>query len=237
MSKKTGKNATRLNAKVDNIAVNSLKRKEEHRVRESHSESTGAEGRVGRSAVPYITLIAGLTFLLESQPQITRVWIEQYPPMWLLDATTLVGVIAIWIFARALLVAQVRAVSLGQGFRDDKTVEELISFALARTGACSLWAVLAGLMSITFESPPVGVRMTDAIGTYATVGLIIGLIFCSMKSYSVNRSSLRLLREKRNKLSNKYWLHVQVVMASCDSLVFLAVVSIIRRFAGRGSPS
>ena len=97
--------------------------------------------------VPWVVLIAATSILLLGVPGITRVWIEPSTPWWLPKGTLLVGIVSAWMFTRALLVAQIRAMSLGQSFRDDKAADELLSTAFARTGAASLWATLVGLIA------------------------------------------------------------------------------------------
>ncbi|GAB3980549.1 hypothetical protein GCM10029978_078910 [Actinoallomurus acanthiterrae] len=61
---------------------------------------------------PYIVLVAALSLFLLAWPDAERVWVASDPPWWLADVTTVLGVVAVWLFARALLVADLRATVL-----------------------------------------------------------------------------------------------------------------------------
>lgn len=178
--------------------------------------------------MPYVVLLASVSSFLEARPQVLRIWLDPHPPWWLADATILVGIIVVWVFARALIISQLRAMSLGEGFRDDRTVRELLDVALARTGIFALWATLLGFLSVAINPLPEGVKVTDAIGTYATLGAIIGLTLCVIKSYLVYRSSFKLLRRGET-ANHKYWVLAHISAMFCDLLVMLPMLLLVGR--------
>jgi hypothetical protein len=177
--------------------------------------------------------VAAISLFLMAKPQMVRVWIEPDAPWWLSSVTVLVGVVGTWLFARALLVAQLRAVSLGQGFREDKSVAELLSVALVRTATASLWAILMGLVSLSYTPIPDELAVTNALGTYITLGVLAGLLLCAVKSYSTYRSSLRLMR-KSGPSGLRHWIHAQIVISVCDLLFLLPVLALVVRLIDRG---
>ncbi|WP_433186733.1 hypothetical protein [Actinoallomurus sp. CA-150999] len=178
-----------------------------------------ADGNARRA--PYIVLVAALSLFLLAWPDAERIWVESDPPWWLADATTLVGGVAVWVFARALVVAELRAMSLKERFRDDATAGELLEVALARTGVTTLWATLLGFLSIARDPLPTGVKVTDAVGTYATVGAILGLALCSIRSYSVHRSSFRLLRGAGDR---RYWIRAHMSAMVFDVVILMVLL-------------
>ncbi|MCO6010350.1 hypothetical protein NE236_35840 [Actinoallomurus purpureus] len=189
-----------------------------------------ADGDARRA--PYIVLVAALSLFLLAWPDAERVWVESDPPWWLADATTLFGVVAVWVFARALVVAELRAMSLGEHFRDDATAGELLNVALARTGVAALWATLLGFLSIARDPLPAGVKATDAVGTYATVGAILGLALCSIKSYSVHRSSFRLLRGAGDR---RHWIRAHMSAMVCDVVILTLLLAPLGRLVHHGA--
>ena len=106
--------------------------------------------------------------------------------------------------------------SLGERFRDDATAGGLLDVALTRTGVATLWATLLGFLSIARDPLPTGVKVTDAVGAYATVGAILGLALCSIRSYSVHRSSFRLLRGAGDR---RHWIRAHMSAMVCDVVI------------------
>ncbi|WP_345430656.1 hypothetical protein [Actinoallomurus vinaceus] len=196
--------------------------------RDADAPAAGGDAR----RAPYIILVAALSLFLLTWPDAERVWIRSDPPWWLADATTVVGVVAVWVFARALIVAELRAMSLGGRFRDDATAGELLEVALARTGVAALWATLLGFLSIAQDPLPAGVKVTDAVGTYATVGAILGLALCSIKSYSVHRSSFRLLRGAGDR---RHWIRAHMSAMVCDAFILAVLLVPLGRLVHRAA--
>src|ERR1700722_5065201 len=116
------------------------------------STDSGPRRRKYNRPMPYIVVVAILSFLLLQNPRFTHPFVNPGGPLWLSRATLLIGVIVTWLFARALLAAQIRAVSLGEKFRQDKAVENLIAVAVSRIGLSSLWATIFGLLSLSYGS-------------------------------------------------------------------------------------
>src|ERR1700756_3635876 len=89
------------------------------------SADSGPKHRRYRRPMPYIIIFAMVSFLLLENPRFIHPFVNPGGPRWLSKATLITGVITTWLFARALLAAQIRAVSLGDKFRDDKAVDNL----------------------------------------------------------------------------------------------------------------
>jgi hypothetical protein len=135
-----------------------------------------------------------ISFLLLENQRFIHAFIDPGGPRWLSTVTLLIGVISTWLFARALLAAEIRAISLGEKFRDDKAVDNLITVALSRIGLFSLWATLVGLLSLSWGSVPDELTIINTLGAYVTLGALIGFALCVYESVMTYRSSLELMR-------------------------------------------
>ena len=188
----------------------------------------GPKHRSRHRSTPYIAIFVVTGFFVVYDPGLIHPFVTPKGPRWLSEATLLVGVIITCIFARALLAAEVRAVSLGEKFRDDKAVENLINAALLRIGLLSLWATLVGLISISLESVvPDELTIINDLGVYVTLGAVIGLVLCLYESALIYRSSLKLMWES-DMDTTKYVLLVKVP----DSIFMIPIVVIAFKLFG-----
>jgi hypothetical protein len=188
------------------------------------SPDSGPRHRRYRRPMPYIIIFAMLSFLLLENQQFVHAFINPGGPRWLSTATLLVGVVSTWLFARALLVAQIRAVSLGEKFRDDKTVDNLITVALSRIGLFSLWATLVGLLSLSWGPVPDELTVINTLGAYVTLGALIGFALCGYESVLTYRSSLQLMRASGGMADARYLVYAKAADSFCTIPVILAVI-------------
>ncbi|WP_433253033.1 hypothetical protein ACQPYK_08885 [Streptosporangium sp. CA-135522] len=179
---------------------------------------------------PYVILVAALSLLLLVNPAVPGVWMSPSPPWWLGDVTILVGLLSVWLFVRALLVSQLQAMTVSGEFGKDPITRNLLAAVLARTGVCALWATLMVFLLMGFKPIPAGAKVTDLVGTYATVGAIIGLAGCAVKSCAVQRESFRRMKAAGSDgMRNRIRAHV--VCAVCDLFVLGSVITVAGRLA------
>jgi hypothetical protein len=175
--------------------------------------------------MPYIIIFAMISFLLLENQKFIHAFISPGGPRWLSTATLLIGVISTWLFARALLVAQIRTISLGEKFRDDKAVDNLITVALSRIGLFSLWATLVGLLSLSWGSVPDELTIINTLGAYVTLGALIGFALCGYESVLTYRSSLELMRAS-GMAGAKYLIFAKAADSFCTVPVVLAAINL-----------
>lgn len=187
------------------------------------SPGSGPRHQRYRRPMPYIIIFAMISFLLLENQQFVHAFINPGGPRWLSTATLLVGVVSTWLFARALLVAQIRAISLGEKFRDDKTVDNLFTVALSRIGLFSLWATLVGLLSLSWGSVPDELTVINNLGAYVTLGALIGFALCGYESVLTYRSSLQLMRASGT-AGVKYLIYAKAADSFCTIPVILAAI-------------
>lgn len=170
-----------------------------------------------------LSVFAMISFLLLENQRFIHAFIDPGGPRWLSTVTLLIGVISVWLFARALLVAQIRTISLGEKFRDDKAVDKLITVALSRIGLFSLWATLVGLLSLSWGSVPDELTIMNTLGVYVTLGALIGFALCVYESVLTYRSSLELMRASRM-VDAKYLVYAKAADSFCMIPTVLAAV-------------
>jgi len=192
-------------------------------------DSSPTHRRFHRRPMPYIVIFAMISFVLLDDQQLIHPFVNPGGPRWLSRATLLVGVISTWLFARALLAAQIRAMSLGEKFRDDKAVDNLIAVALSRIGLFSLWATLVGLLSLSWGSVPDEVTIINTLGTYVTLGALIGFALCAYESVLTYRSSLELMRARGGMHSGMYLIRAKAADSFCTIPPALAAINLFHR--------
>jgi hypothetical protein len=169
--------------------------------------------------MPYITILTMTSFFLLEDPRFIHPFINPGGPRWLSEATLLMGVTVTCLFTRALVAAEIRAISLGGKFHDDKDIGKLINVALSRIGLLSLWATLVGLVGLSWGSVPDELTIINTLGAYVTLGALIGFALCLYESALIYRSSLEFMRESGID-GAKYTLYVKVP----DSVLMIPVV-------------
>jgi hypothetical protein len=191
------------------------------------SPNSGPRHRKCHRPMPYVAVLAMACLLVLGDPRFIHPFINPGGPRWLSATTLMIGVTSGWLFARALLIAQIRAMSLGEQLRDDKAVNDLIAVALSRIGLFSFWATLVGLASLSWGSVPDELSIMNTLSAYVTLGALTGFALCVYESLLTYRSSLKLMRARATARSIVF---AKIVDSGCMLLVAGAAFKLFDSF-------